>query len=326
MKAFVTGATGFVGSNLVDRLVELGFDVYCLRRKTSNIQWLKNKNVNFVEGDLFDNEVLENTLKDTDYVFHVAGVVKSKTREGFYKGNTYATKNLVELTYKSNPNIKRFVFVSSQAVCGPNPDDKPVTEEYIPRPITTYGITKLKSEEEVLKFKDKIPVSIVRPPAIYGPRDTEILIYFKTFAKGLNSIIGFGDKYLSLIYVEDLVDGIIAASNENIKSGEIFFICSNESYSWDEIAETTSKILNRNPIKIRIPHFVVFTVGTISQSLSIFSKNAATLNIEKCKDITRRRWVCSNEKARKVLGFNPKHSLEQGFQKTIEWYKQNNWL
>ena len=326
MKAFVTGATGFVGSHLADRLLTLGFDVYCLRRKTSNIRWLQGKNVKFVDGDLFDNEVLGKVLIDVDYVFHVAGVVKSKSKDGFYRGNTLATKNLIELTYKSNPKIKKFVFVSSQAVCGPNPDDKPITEEYIPRPITTYGITKLKSEEEVLKFKDKIPVSIVRPPAIFGPRDTEILIYFKTFSKGLNSIIGFGDKYLSLVYVDDLIDGIIAASGEKVKSGEIFFICSDSSYNWNEIAETTSIILNKKPVKIRIPHFVVFTVGAISQCLSAFSKNAATLNIEKCKDITRKRWVCSNEKAKRILGFNPANSLEEGFRKTINWYKENNWL
>lgn len=326
MKAFVTGATGFVGSHLTDKLIQLGYEVYCLRRKTSDIKWLKDKKVNFVNGDLFDNEALEEVLKKVDYVFHVAGVVKSRTKEGFYNGNVSATKNLIDLAYKSNPNLKRFVHISSLAACGPNPDYNALTEDYTPEPITTYGITKLKAEEEILKFKNKLPVTIVRPPAIYGPRDSEILIYFKTFSKGLNSIIGFKDKYLSLVYIEDFIDGIILAANDNIKSGEIFFISSDGIFDWDEIASVTSKILNKKPIKLRIPHSVVYTIGSIAQFFSMFTKKAATLNIEKCKDITRKRWTCSNEKAKQELGFQPKYSLNEGFKKTIEWYKNNHWL
>ncbi len=326
MRAFVTGATGFVGSHLVDRLLSLNYEVFCLKRKTSNLQWLEGKKVNLVEGDLFDNNVLDEAIKKVDFVFHVAGVIKSKKKEGFYKGNVEATKNLIEITYKVNPGLKRFVFISSLAACGPNPDDKPLTEDYIPRPVTTYGISKREAEKEVIKFRDKIPVTIIRPPAIYGPRDTEILIYFRTFQKGLNSIIGFGDKYLSLIYVEDFVKGIILASQSEIKSGSVFFISGDGEYNWNEIAEVTSKILNKNSIKIRIPHFVVYSVGFIAQMLSVFSKNAATLNIEKCFDITREKWVCSNEKAKKILGYVPDYNLEEGFNKTILWYKNNNWL
>jgi dihydroflavonol-4-reductase len=326
MKAFVTGATGFVGSHLVDKLLNLDFEVYCLKRKTSNLRWLKDKEINFVEGDLFDNDVLEDVIKKVDYVFHVAGVVKSKKKQGFYKGNSEATKNLVEIAYKVNPKLKRFVHVSSLAACGPNPNDKPITEDYIPRPITTYGLTKRLAEKEVLKFKDKLPITIVRPPAIYGPRDAEILIYFKTFNKGLNSIIGFDDKYLSLVYVEDFVQGIILASKDNIKSGEIYFISSDGEYNWDQIAEITSGIMNKKALKMRMPHFVVYSVGFFAQMISVFSNNAPTLNLEKCLDITRERWVCSNEKAKKELNFKPEYSLEKGFKKTIDWYKENKWL
>jgi dihydroflavonol-4-reductase len=326
MKAFVTGATGFVGSHLVEKLLSMNHEVYCLKRKTSNTKWLKGKSVTYIEGDLFDNNALENVIKKVDYLFHVAGVVKSKNKEGFYKANSEATRNLIEIAYKANPNLKRFVHVSSLAACGPNPDEKPITEDFIPRPITTYGLTKRLAEKEILKFKDKLPITIVRPPAIYGPRDTEILIYFKTFSKGLNSIIGFDDKYLSLVYIEDLVQGLVLSMKENIRSGEIYFISSDGAYNWEQIATITSEIMSKKAIKIRIPHFVVYTTGFFAQMFSVFSKNAATLNLEKCLDITRKRWVCSNEKAKKELNYSPEYSISEGFKKTIEWYKENGWL
>lgn len=326
MKALITGATGFVGSHLADELLSKNFEVYCLVRKTSNLRWLKGKKINFVEGDLFSNDVLSTVIKEVDYIFHVAGVVKSKDKAGFERGNYLSTKNLLELTEKYNPNIKKFIHISSGAVCGPNPDDNPMNEEYIPKPKTTYGITKKMAEDEVVKYKDKFPVVIVRPPAVFGPRDTEILVYFKTFSNGLNSVIGLSEKYLSLIYVEDLVNGIILAAEKQTISGSIYFICSDKEYSWNDIGKITSKLLDKKAIKVRVPHWIVYTVGAIAQFFSMFSKNAATLNIEKCFDITRKKWVFSNEKAKKELGFKEKYTLEESFGKTIEWYKEMKWI
>lgn len=326
MKAFITGATGFVGSHLADKLLAKNYDIYCLKRKTSSLKWLEGKNVNYIDGDLFSNEVLRKTIKDMDYVFHVAGVVKAKTKEGFYKGNYEATKNLLEITNEVNPHIKKFVFISSQAAAGPTLTDKPTDENTIPEPITTYGITKLKAEQEVEKYAGKFPVTIIRPPAVFGPRDTEILIYFKTFSKGLNSVIGFDAKYLSLVYVEDLADGIVLAAEKDIANGQKYFICMDKAYNWDEIGSVTSKLLGKRAIKIRLPHSVVYSVGYLAELFSTFSKNPATLNVEKCKDITQLKWVCSNEKAKRELGFEAMYSLEEGFKKTIDWYRKAGWI
>jgi nucleoside-diphosphate-sugar epimerase len=325
MKAFVTGATGFVGSHLADKLLESGFDVSCLIRETSNLRWLQNKNIKLIKGTLFDKDKLKNELKDSDYVFHSAGVVKAKNKQGYIRGNVEATKSLIEIAYEANPRLKKFIHISSQAVCGPNPDDNPIDENYKPKPITTYGATKLQAEEEVKKFKAKIPVNIIRPPAIFGPRDNEILIYFKTFQNGLNSIIGFGKKYLSLVYVEDLINGILLAAEKGIP-GETYFICSDRAYDWDEISTVTSWILSKNPIKIKIPHWLVYTSGFFAEFFSLFSSKASTLNLEKCRDITRKNWVCSNAKAKRELGFIEEFTLEEGFRKTIEWYKEKKWL
>lgn len=326
MKAFVTGGTGFVGSHLIDLLLANNFEVVTLKRPASNLRWLEGKNVQFIEGDLFSKEILAEAVKEVDYVFHVAGVVKSKNEEGFEKGNYIATKNLLETVYKVNRNIKKFVHISSQASCGPTPGPEPIDENYVPKPITAYGRTKLKAENEVLKYKDKFPVTIIKPPAVFGERDTEIFVYFKTYNMGLNSIIGFNNKLLSVVYVKDLVKGIYLAAMNEKANGNIFFICFDEQFSWDEIGKITGKLLNKRALKIRIPHSIVFTAGGIAQFFSLFSKNAATLNIEKCKDLTRKYWTCSNKKAKEILGFSTEYTLEEAFKNTIDWYKENKWL
>ncbi len=325
-KAFITGATGFVGSHLVDSLLEKGWEVKCLKRKTSSTKWLDGKNVTFVDGDLFSNAALEEAIKDVDYVFHIAGAVKAKSEAEFEKSNYLATKNLLEISFKVNPNLKKFVHISSQAVCGPTPGDKPIDESYIPKPMTAYARTKFMAENEVLKYKDKFPVVIVRPPAVYGPRDTEIFIYFKTYKMGLNSIIGFGDKYLSLVYVSDLVKGILLAAESELQSGEIFFICHDGVYNWDDISGITAKLMNKKALKLRVPHLIVYTAGAFAQFFAMFSKKPATLNLEKCKDITRKYWTCSNQRAKDLLGFKEEFNLESGFAETIEWYKKEGWL
>jgi nucleoside-diphosphate-sugar epimerase len=181
-------------------------------------------------------------------------------------------------------------------------------------------------EDEVIKYKDKFPVVIIRPPAVFGPRDTEILVYFKTFSKGRNSVIGFNEKYLSLIYVYDLVSGIILAAEKNTVSGSIYFICSDKEYNWNDIGNITSKLLGKKAIKLKVPHWFVYSVGAIAQFFSLFSKNAATLNLEKCFDLTRKKWVFSNEKAKNELGFKEKYTLEESFGKTIDWYKEMKWI
>ncbi|CAN5603432.1 NAD(P)-dependent oxidoreductase [soil metagenome] len=326
MKAFITGATGFVGSHLADSLLEKGYEVYCLKRKTSSTKWLDGKNVKYVDGDLFSNDALEKVIKEMDYVYHVAGVVKAKTKAGFIKGNYEATKNILEITYKVNPEINKFIHVSSLASCGPNPGTEPIDETYEPKPITTYGVTKKMAEEEVMKYKDKMNVTIIRPPAVFGPRDTEIFIYFKTFNKGLNSMIGLKEKFLSVVYVKDLVNGIILAAESEKANGEIFFVCYDKAYNWKEIGDITSAILKKKAFQLKIPHSFVFTIGAIAQFFAMFSKNPATLNLEKCKDITAERWVCSNEKAKKILGFNPKGELKDGFEETISWYQKMKWI
>jgi nucleoside-diphosphate-sugar epimerase len=324
--AVVTGANGFVGSHLVDLLIEKDFIVRCITRKSSNLRWLEGKDVEIHDCGLFDKDGLRQVMKDSNYIFHVAGVVKSKNPDGYFKGNVETTRNLLEVSLENKNTLKRFVVVSSLTVAGPSPDGIPVNEKTECKPITTYGKSKLEEEKVALSYSDKLPVTICRAPAVFGERDTEIFIYFNTFSKGLTTTIGFNKKKLSLIHVTDLVNGIYLAAKSEKAIGEVYFISSEKLYTWQEINAITAKITGRKALVVKVPHFLVYTISAIAQFFAMFGKNAATLNIEKAKDITQQYWICDTTKAMRDLGYSQKISAEDGIRRTIQWYKKEKWI
>ncbi|MDH3269574.1 MAG: NAD(P)-dependent oxidoreductase [Ignavibacteria bacterium] len=324
--AVVTGANGFVGSHLVDYLLIKKFEIRCIVRKSSNLRWLENKNVIIFDCGLFDREGLRDAFKNANYIFHVAGAVKAKNEEGYYRGNVEASKVLLEVAEESKDSIKKFLIVSSQTVSGPSLIGKPINEESECRPLTTYAKSKLKQEQVTLGYKDIFPVTICRAPAIYGERDTEIFIYFQVFNKGLTTMIGFDKKELSLLHVADLVEGLYLAAVAEKANGETYFISSEKFYTWDEVGKITSKVLNKKAFRIRLPHFIVFTVAAFAQFFAMFSSKPATLNIEKAKDLTQRFWICDTSKAVRDLGYRQKISIEDGIKRTCDWYKQMKWI
>ncbi|MHB9012522.1 MAG: NAD-dependent epimerase/dehydratase family protein [Ignavibacteriaceae bacterium] len=326
LTALVTGASGFVGSHLVDYLLNKGFKVRCIIRKTSSLKWLEGKPVELFDCGLDDKEGLRKAFYGVDYVFHVAGVVKSKTPEGYFLGNVETTRNLLEVAVEFKNMIKKFLVVSSQTVSGPSLDGNPVDENKICLPITTYGRSKLAEEELAKEYMTRLPITICRSPAVYGERDTEILIFFKTFNSGLMTTIGSGKKLISLIHVLDLVEGFYLSALSEKSAGQIYFISSEKYYSWQEIGEVTSKVLNKKPFKVKVPHSVVYFIAAIAQFFAMFSSKPATLNIEKAKDITQAYWICNTGKAVNELGYHQKISIEEGIRRTCDWYKKEGWI
>ncbi len=324
--AVVTGANGFVGSHLVDLLIEKKFFVKCIVRKSSNLKWLKGKNIEIFDCGLNNKEGLSKAFKDADYIFHVAGVVKSKTPQGYFEGNVETTRTLLDVALEYRNTIKKFLVVSSQTVTGPSLSELPVNEKTECHPITTYGRSKLDEEELAKKYMDKLPITICRAPAVYGERDTEILIFFKTFNNGLMTTIGFDEKKLSLIHVLDFVNGFYLAALSEKSAGEIYFISSEKFYTWKEVGDITSKILNKKPLKVNVPHTIVYFLAGIAQFFAMFSSKPATLNIEKAKDITQKNWICDTSKAIKDLGYKQKVSIEDGIKRTCDWYKEMKWI
>lgn len=324
--AVVTGANGFVGSHLVDLLLEKNYKVRCITRKTSNLQWLKGKDVEIFDCGLQNKEVLRKVFQDVSFIFHIAGVVKSKTREGYFKGNVDTTRTLLEIAVEFKSTLKRFVILSSQTVGGPSVNEKPLKEDDSPNPITTYGRSKLAQEELAKEYMNRLPVTIIRAPAVFGERDTEIFIFFRTFSKGLFTTIGFDRKLISLIHAIDLVKGILLAAENPAGAGKIFYITSERFYTWEEIGAITKKIMKKGSIHLKVPHFVVFSIASLAQFIALFSSKPATLNIEKARDLTRHAWICSPEKAIKELGYHQEIPVEEGIRRTVSWYKEQGWL
>ena len=324
--AVVTGANGFVGSHLVDHLLEKNYEVRCIVRKSSDLKWLNGKDIKIFDCGLLDIEGMSKAFQNADYIYHVAGVVKSKKPEGYFKGNVDTTKALLDAACMNVSTLKRVLVVGSLTTVGPSTNETPADENVIPKPITTYGRSKLAQEELANSYKGKLPITICRAPAVYGERDTEIFIFFQTFNKGLMTTIGFDRKAISLIHVRDLVEGFVLAAQSEKAKGETYFISSDKYYTWDEVGEVTGKIMNKKPFKVAVPHPVVYSVAAIAQFLSLFSKKPATLNLEKTKDITQHAWICSTSKAAKDFGYRQKISLEQGIERTVNWYRQMKWL
>ncbi len=325
--ALITGGTGFIGSHLADELLKKNHRVKCLVRKSSNLKWLKDKPVELVYSDFFDDKVLEAALKDADYIYHVAGVTFAKKKEEFYRGNVDATKNLLEVCLRVNPGIKKFVHISSQAAVGPSFDpNNPVDETKDYEPLTTYGKSKMEAEKLVRSYFDKMNITVIRPPAVYGPRDYAIFEYFKTMNRGLQPLIGFENKLVSLIHALDLVNGIILAGESEKAKSNIYFISSEKFYNWREVGQITQRLLGRKTLRIVIPHFAVHTIGFFAEVFGVFSSKPTILNREKVLEITQAYWICSAAKAQNELGFKEKFTLEEGFKNTIEWYRENGWI
>ncbi|MFA5831946.1 MAG: NAD-dependent epimerase/dehydratase family protein [Bacteroidota bacterium] len=324
--AFVTGGTGFIGSHLIDRLLSKGYHVRALVRNPKKLGFLENLPIEIVEGDLFSTAALEKAIEDSHYVYHVAGLVAARSKEEFYRANQDATRNMIEITARVNPTIKKFVHISSQTAVGPGTGMTPVTESTSPHPLTTYGKSKLASETEVLKFKEKIPVTILRVSAVYGPRDTATFDYFKSAYMGLELLIGFHDTYVSLVHSTDLVSGIILAGEKEISNGQTYFLGSEQYYTWNEIGYVTKSVLNKKLFRVRVPKPLVFMIAGISELASKFKEKPSVLNYEKAYDLIQDNWCCDISKAKKELGYRQEVTLADGVKETIKWYLDHSWM
>lgn len=326
MEILVTGATGFVGSHLADRLLALGHTVRALTRSTSSTKWLKDKPIKVVQGNMLDVDSLKEAVTGVDVIIHIAGVTAAKNKKGFYDGNQLSTRGLLDAAKKFSPGLKQFIHASSQTAIGPSLDGSPVSETTPPHPITTYGMSKRAAEEECERARQDFPVTILRLAAVYGPRDTAILTFFQTVRKGLKPLIGFSDKYVNLVHVDDVVQGFELALNRPEAKNQTYLIGAEQHYCWREVSDLTCRILQNRAFTVRLPHALVYTVAGFSEIFNMIKKKPSVLNWEKGKDIVQANWTCSVEKAVKELGYKQKVSLDEGIRSTTEWYKQQQWL
>ncbi len=326
MKALVTGSNGFIGSHLVERLIEKKYQVRCLVRKTSDLRWIKDLPVEFVFGDVTDYQSLMPVVKDINFVFHLGGIVRARTFSEYQKVNHEGTKNLLEACKQFSQNFNRFVYISSQAVVGPSKDGDPINEDYVPRPISNYGRTKLAGEHVVKEYQPHFPFTIIRPPSVYGPRDDDIYQLFKIIKWGVKPIVGKKHKKLSIIYITDLVNGIIRAAEHPRAANEIFFLTNEQSYSWEQLENTIANAIGKRGFFVYIPPVVIDLIAAINEFFGKMVGKAVVLNADKAREMKQQNWVVSGEKAKERLKFSPDVEIETGIRKTHDWYCQQGWL
>jgi dihydroflavonol-4-reductase len=328
LKALVTGATGFIGSHLADELLLRGYDVRCTYRKTSNLQWLINKNIELVEADLYNINSIKEAIKGVDLIFHSAGSVRAKDYNDFLKGNLTPTKNLIDAAISSGIQLKRFVYISSQTVAGPaKSPESPLTEETECFPITDYAKSKKAAEDFVIKNIDNLPVTIIRPPGVFGPRDTAIFALFKILSLRIAPFFGFSDKYVSLINSMDLAKGIAMAAESDKTIGEIYYLAYDKYFSYRELFSYVQNAMQgRKAINIRLPESLVLTAGFLTEVFGKIIKSPPVFNYDKAKDFIQDYWICSSEKAKKDFGFKTELTMKTAIEETVNWYIKHGWM
>ena len=319
MKALVTGATGFIGSHLCEELIKRGYSVTCLVRETSNLKWIETLDLKLVRGDCTDRESLLNALHYFDYVFHLAGLTKSCSDDAFFSINTKGTENLIEAVAEKNPQLKRFVYISSLSAVGPSKNGTPIDEHAHPSPVSNYGRSKLEGEKAILKYKDTIPITILRPAAVYGPRDRDFLVLFKMIKKGI--FPDLGKSYYSFLYVDDLIQGIILCTENTDAKGKTYFLSENSFHSNEEVMKVISSVLNAKAIRLKIPKFVIPFCSFIGERT-----NTGIMNRDKMKEFTHSHWICNARKAKEEIGFIPRVVIKKGMKWTADWYRIHKWL
>lgn len=328
MKTFVTGGNGFLGSHLVDRLLERGMEVHLLVRPSSNLRWLMGKPVRFHYGDLVgDLKGLHAGVQGAEQVFHLAGVIRAREAKTYYEVNAAGTANLLEACLKVNPSVKRVVVVTSLAAHGPNQDDQPATEEEECHPLTDYGKSKRDAELITLRYLDKLPVTIVRPPAIYGPRDEQFLPFFRMVKTGFALLPGGGKKVLNIAYVHDVVAGVLLASENPRAVGELFFVGEDRNYEWEEAVGIIGRaVRGGGVIRIPVPRLVVYGMGGIAEGITRLTGRLFPLNLAYARNFLQKNWALDISKARGLLGYQSRYPLSRGAEETATWYRNEGWL
>jgi nucleoside-diphosphate-sugar epimerase len=326
-KVLITGATGFVGYHLIEKAVRAGLDVYAAVRPNSDRSHLSEFDISYIDLNYTAVSDLVKTFEEHQfsYIIHAAGTTKAKTSADYNNINAEYTKNLALAAVAAKIGLKKFVFVSSLAAVGPLTDLSARIQDDTPaRPVTNYGASKLLAEQYLFDIA-ALPLIVIRPTAVYGPREKDIFILFKSISRRLEPHIGSFKQHLSFVYVKDLADVIVNALFSAV-NGKQYNISDGHVYDRYLLADTVKKALGKKTFKFHIPVGVVGLMASFMDLLYINSKNTPTLNKEKMAELTAVNWACSIDSAKEDLGYTPQFNLGLGVLATIKWYKENGWL
>lgn len=331
MRILVTGASGFIGSFIVEEALNRGFDTWAAVRSSSSRRYLGDSRINFIELDFDNEEKLTHQLRDHqfDYIVHAAGVTKCLHRDDFYMVNTGFTETLAHAILSSGISLKKFVYLSSLSVFGAVREQQPyteITDNDSPRPNTHYGRSKMMAEQLLDKLKDKLPLVVLRPTGVYGPRERDYFMMAKSIKQHTDFSVGYKRQDITFVYVTDVVEAVFLAM-ENGQSGRRYFLTDGEVYSSRTFSDYLHEELG-NPwwIRMTAPVWMLRIITTLGELWGRITGTITALNNDKYHILKQRNWRCNIEPARRELGYNPKVRLKEGVRLSVEWYKKNGWL
>jgi nucleoside-diphosphate-sugar epimerase len=331
MKILVTGASGFIGSFIVEEGLRRGMEVWAAMRRSSSKQFLKDPRINFIELNLDSTEQLIEQLRgyEFDYVVHAAGVTKCLNKADFHRINTEGTKHLVNALLTLKMPLQRFVYVSSLSVFGAIREQQPyedIRETDTPQPNTEYGRSKLEAERWLDALEQPFPYVVLRPTGVYGPRERDYFLMAKSIKQHSDFAVGYQQQDITFVYVLDVVQAVFLACEKG-QTGRKYFLSDGEVYQSTTFSDLIRKELG-NPwwIRITAPIWVLRVITFFGDKWGHITGKISALNNDKYHILKQRNWRCDIEPARRELGYEPEYTLEKGVPLTIKWYKENGWL
>ena len=338
-RILITGASGFIGSFIVEEALNRGFETWAAVRKSSSREFLQDERIHFIELNLSSEEQLKQQLKDIqfDYVVHAAGVTKCLHKEDFFRINTEGTKNLVRALLDLQMPLKRFVYISSLSIMGAIREEQPyreIRERDKAQPNTAYGKSKLEAEQwlvslnkELEKRNEKLlPYVILRPTGVYGPRERDYFMMAKSIQSHIDFAVGFKQQDITFVYVTDVVQAVFLAMEKG-QTGRCYFLSDGEVYQSSTFSDLIRKELG-NPwwIRITAPLWLLRIITFCGEYMGHITGKVTALNNDKYNIMKQRNWRCDINPARQELGYEPQVKLEEGVRRSIAWYKKNKWL
>jgi len=318
----ITGATGFIGGHLAEHLRSRGAAVTALVRDPARGRFLEGLGVRLLHGELDAGPDLPG---DLDVVFHLAGMTRAIRTEDYYSVNRKSTASLLANILRQGLH-PRFVFLSSAAAGGPSFPDRPRREDDPPRPVSEYGRSKLQGEMETIGRRGDLPVSVVRVGPVYGPRDTGFIDYFDFVRRGLLLSFGRRPRPMSVCYIDDLVNGLLAAAGAKAGSGEVYNIGDPVSCTFEDIGRLAARILRVRTRRIILPLPLIRAVVFCAEAARPITRKQGVANLDKYKEYRESAWVADMAKAKTRLGFEAAWSLEKALERTIAWYRDTGRL
>ena len=327
MIAVVTGGSGFIGQNLVRRLLAEGHEVRCLVRADGTGRPLPAGATRFVvDFDAVETLRSCQAFDGADVMFHLGGATRAVDEAAFRRANVTPTRHLLTVLADAG-QVTRFIYVSSQAAGGPAAAfDQPVREDDPPRPVEAYGRSKLEAERIVESYSERLPTVVVRPCAVLGPYDRDFLRLFQFARRGVIVYPATADHWMSLLYVQDVVSGLIVAATQDAALLRTYFLSSAAPVQWRELGRIIARVMDVRPRHIDLPRPVVDLASMAGDALGHITGRPLLANGHKGALSHHPFWVCSPARAERELGFRQTYSLPDAVRDTYLWYVEHGWV